>query len=387
MQSRKRMNDRDRGNTGSVVFVDHSGLPGGGQLGLERYVGASDLTPSVVFATSGPVASRLASSTADVAVLSYRSGFAGYLSALPRLRGALRSRRPRLIVANSVKAATLLAALPRVRGTQYVYYLRDDMNLDRMSRAKWWFLAKVVMPRFDGFLANSEWTASTLPTSLRSRRMDICYPVSGVSADTLPAVASVPPLRIVSISRIARWKAIDTLLSALEILSSRRGANEISVTIAGGTAFGDEEYANALATAARALPFEVEFTGHVNDVDAVLRSAHVLVNCSRTPEPFGQTIVQGMARGLVVVATDQGGPREIITDGKNGYLVPPDNPAALAATIEMLLDDPDRLIQVSVQALQRGREFQDISTVAQLDRVLGQRLAASGRDYSTKVES
>jgi len=71
---------------------------------------------------------------------------------------------------------------------------------------------------------------------------------------------------------------------------------------------------------------------------AVARSKGVFVNPALT-EPFGLTIIEAVSCGLPVVATDSGGPQEIITDGENGFLVNVGNPKNMAAAIKRLLQD------------------------------------------------
>ena len=61
--------------------------------------------------------------------------------------------------------------------------------------------------------------------------------------------------------------------------------------------------------------------------------ADVVVSASRDPEGFGRVIVEAQAMGRPVVATDHGGARETIVPGVTGWLVPPRDPAALAAAI------------------------------------------------------
>ena len=54
------------------------------------------------------------------------------------------------------------------------------------------------------------------------------------------------------------------------------------------------------------------------------------------------TIVEAMAAGLPVVATDCGGPRDLVEDGKTGMLVPVKSPEALARALEQMLADSGR---------------------------------------------
>jgi glycosyltransferase involved in cell wall biosynthesis len=81
----------------------------------------------------------------------------------------------------------------------------------------------------------------------------------------------------------------------------------------------------------------VSFAGHVEDVQGLLAAHDVLACCSVRPEAFGQGVIQAMASGLAVLATDHGGPREIIEHGRTGILVPPNDPIALAEALEHLI--------------------------------------------------
>jgi glycosyltransferase involved in cell wall biosynthesis len=94
---------------------------------------------------------------------------------------------------------------------------------------------------------------------------------------------------------------------------------------------------------ARTLGIErsVEFTGFRNDVPDLIRGLDLIVHASTTGEPFGQVIVQGMAAGKPVVATNGGGVPEIVVDGTTGLLVPMDDAPALGAAICKLLAAPE----------------------------------------------
>jgi len=67
-------------------------------------------------------------------------------------------------------------------------------------------------------------------------------------------------------------------------------------------------------------------------------------------EGFGLALVEGMAAGCAVVASDVPGMREIITNGVDGLLVPPGNPAALADALERLLRDDALAIRLGAEA-------------------------------------
>ena len=84
----------------------------------------------------------------------------------------------------------------------------------------------------------------------------------------------------------------------------------------------------------------IQFTGWLSpsQLSSWYRSADVLVVPSRY-EPFGMVILEGMIHGLPIVASNVGGPAEILDHGRTGLLFPPRDAAALAQQLIVLLKD------------------------------------------------
>jgi glycosyltransferase involved in cell wall biosynthesis len=93
--------------------------------------------------------------------------------------------------------------------------------------------------------------------------------------------------------------------------------------------------------------------GFQNDIAAAIHSLDILVHASTVGEPFGQVIVQGMACGKPVIATNGGGVPEIVVDGKTGLLIPRNDAPAMAEAICTLLADEQRAKQMGVLGRQR----------------------------------
>ncbi|MCU1322147.1 MAG: hypothetical protein JWM43_1796 [Acidobacteriaceae bacterium] len=83
------------------------------------------------------------------------------------------------------------------------------------------------------------------------------------------------------------------------------------------------------------------FSGGVTNLRDYLATADIFVLPSRS-EGFSNSIIEAMAAGLPVVATSVGGNAEAVQDGASGYIVPPEDPAALAAAILKLLANHDQ---------------------------------------------
>ena len=80
----------------------------------------------------------------------------------------------------------------------------------------------------------------------------------------------------------------------------------------------------------------MEFRGFRPDMGSELERVDAMIHASVIPEPFGQVVIEGMAAGLAVVASDAGGPAEVITHEVDGLLYPPGDVAALAVLLRRL---------------------------------------------------
>jgi glycosyltransferase involved in cell wall biosynthesis len=104
-----------------------------------------------------------------------------------------------------------------------------------------------------------------------------------------------------------------------------------------------------------AIGWPVRFAGIQNPVWPCLAEADIVVVPSRW-EPFGNVAVEGMLAGRPVVASSVQGLTKIVRPGHTGLLVPPDDPAALAAAIATLLRDWPRAKALAAAGRQDTRD-------------------------------
>lgn len=155
-------------------------------------------------------------------------------------------------------------------------------------------------------------------------------------ANGVAAAPGGPPV-IGIVGRLQPWKGQDRMLAAQALLRER--GLDMRLLIVGGDAYGlSSDYAASLPGLARRLGLEgaVTMTGQVADVGPYVEQMDVLVNVS-DPEPFGIVLLEGMARGVPVLAVDSGGPAEIVEHGRTGALAASGEPADLADALEPLL--------------------------------------------------
>lgn len=185
------------------------------------------------------------------------------------------------------------------------------------------------------------------------------------------------------VGRLQAWKGQDRLLRAQALLRER--GVRMHTMIVGGDAWGFAgEYAASLPALIEELGLsgEVTQTGQVPDAGPYIEQMDVLVNAS-DPEPFGIVLLEGMSRGVAVLAVDSGGPAEFIRDGETGALARSGEPAALADALEPLLRSPERRASLARAGHESFlRDYTDAAMrkrfFAELDQVL-ERLSAPSR--------
>jgi glycosyltransferase involved in cell wall biosynthesis len=175
------------------------------------------------------------------------------------------------------------------------------------------------------------------------------------------------------IGRIQEWKGQEHLLKAAPAI-----LNEVPNTcflIAGSPTFEkDMSYLNHLKEIVDKSKIEnhVRFLGFRKDIPEILAASDVLVHTSIQPEPFGLVILEGMAAGKPVIATDAGGPAEIIRNGQDGFLVPPADSQALADNVIRLLKDSQLAADIGRNARIRSMDFSIEACMRDVESLLEQ---------------
>jgi glycosyltransferase involved in cell wall biosynthesis len=129
--------------------------------------------------------------------------------------------------------------------------------------------------------------------------------------------------------RLTRWKGGLDFIAAV----SRLGRRDVCCVLAGSEQRPGFRREIEAAIRENGLGGLFRIVEECRDMPAAYMLADVVVSASREPEGFGRVIIEAQAMGRPAIATDHGGARETILPGGTGWLVPPRDPAALAAMI------------------------------------------------------
>lgn len=180
----------------------------------------------------------------------------------------------------------------------------------------------------------------------------------------------IPPegVLVLMTGNLREWKGQHVLLDALRHLAvdvKRR----LHIRFVGAATTADADYVRSLEAriASMEATERVTFLGARDDVPTLLAASDIAVHASVIPEPFGLVVPEAMAQGTAVIASQFGGPGELITTAI-GCTFDPSRPAELAAHLDALVRDPARRRQLGDAARRRADEH-DLSVEAMVARV------------------
>jgi len=233
--------------------------------------------------------------------------------------------------------AVAAAALARRTRIVAVYQLTVPPISERQRRAK-----RLTARAIDRHVGVGERTSREVETLVGLPRGSVRTIHNGVPDEVTASPEQRRPRLIGTIARLEEQKGVDVLIRALA------GVEDATLLVVGdGSERGRlQELARELGVSDR-----VEWQGWADEPRNYLAALDVFVLPSRN-EGFPLVVLEALLAGAAVVATDVGSVAEAVRDGETGVLVPPEDPAALAAAIEALLGDPERAGRLGAQGRQ-----------------------------------
>jgi glycosyltransferase involved in cell wall biosynthesis len=381
-----------------IAYIAPVGFVGGAEVSLLELLRGIDrgrFAPTLFCLDHGPLVSRVQAlgipaqviaMPRRIACLSLRgrrsapwsvlAAGPGSLACVLRLARALRLARPDLVHTNGTKAHMLGGLAARLAGRPVIWHARDFLGEGSVERLLSWVGSW--LPR--RIVANSEAVAASWRrrggpagrvTAIHNG-VDLAgfRPEESGAAfrDLLGIPRDVPLVGMVGL--LAPWKGQMEFLEAARLVAER--VPRARFVIVGDEMYqtnGHGTFADAVRTRARSLGLadRLTFAGYHEDIPGVMAALDLVVHASTAPEPFGRVLVEAMAAGRAVVATDAGAAREVLGEEEAGILVPPGAVHPLADAIAGLLADPARRERLARAG--RARVEQRFSLEAHVQRI------------------
>jgi glycosyltransferase involved in cell wall biosynthesis len=262
-----------------------------------------------------------------------------------------------LLIQDELNHPSLLAANARQHPypvVGLVHHLRSSEQRPAWQNALYRLVERRYLRSVDGFIFNSATTRTEVQRLAGSEQPHvIAFPPTDrfrpdLTEGDIARRLQSGDLRILFLGNVIRRKGLHLLLDALRLLS---GPFHLDVV---GSLVTEPAYACRMQARAASFGSRLTFHGSLDKepLAALLGSSHLLCVPS-SYEGFGIVYLEGMAFGLPAIGSMLGAAHEIITDGVDGLLVPPDDPQRLADRLSFLSRDRDLLLGMSLAARQR----------------------------------
>ena len=268
-----------------------------------------------------------------------------------------------VVHANSIRSGLVAGLASRAGGPPAVVHARDTLDGGPVGA-----VVRTGLRTADLVIAISRHVEGSLRLGRRPPVAVVHNPVDLARFD--PAKADGSALRtelggplLGVIAQITPWKAQDDAIRALALLRERHPGAQLALVgetkfVGRDVTFDNVAFRRGLDELAAELGVSdaVHFLGEREDVPDILAALDLLLVPS-WQEPFGRTVIEGMAMGRVVLATAAGGPREILEDGVDGRLLGPREPRAWADAAARLLADPREMERIGAAARASAQRF------------------------------
>ncbi len=324
-------------------------------LALARLLDRSRFTPSLVTTAGGGALHPEFAAVMPVTVFGdpqhanrARTTLRAHAATVRRLAGMFRAERPDILHAYLPSSNVLGPIAARLSGVRHVIVSKRSLAdyksgfpLLRRVEPLGNRLADVILVNSDAVRRDVERTERFWEGKFRKvyNGVDLPEPWTAGEAQRFRSREGIAPGTPVVLS-VANFFAYKGHLDLVEAASRVAPLVPEAVFLFAGRDAGAMEECRSRARRL-GLDARVRFLGGRADVADLLRASDLFVHPSHQ-EGFPNAVLEAMAAGRPVVATDVGGVPEIVAHGETGLLVPARNPAALAAALVVLLRDPAR---------------------------------------------
>ncbi|MED1471924.1 glycosyltransferase family 4 protein [Bacillus salipaludis] len=223
----------------------------------------------------------------------------------------------------------------KLLGRKSIWHIREIID-NRFERK---VVSKIVNLFSDTIIANSKATA--LAISQNSEKVKVVYNAieSSQSKGITQKFTTKDSIVIGMAGRINRWKGQKLFVDMAEKVL--KGNNTVQFVIAGDVYKGEDHILDDLREYImnKDLQSKIKLLGQVDDMDSFYKNIDIFILPSIQPEPFGLVVLEAMERGIPVVATNHGGPVEIIENNVDGFLVDYIDASEMSKVVLKLVSD------------------------------------------------
>ncbi|MEP7344330.1 MAG: glycosyltransferase family 4 protein [Gemmatimonadaceae bacterium] len=301
-----------------------------------------------------------------------------------RIRRALDAFRPDIVhvhdpLSPSTSMLATLHARSPVVATFHSYFAREPLE-GRVYTA----IAPLLRPvwrRVDRRIAVSQ--AARVSVCSRMGSAPVLIVPNGADIDVFgsaPKAVLPPGRRLLFVGRLEPRKGFPIAVRAFATLAADFPDLRLIV-------IGDGAERVAVQELSPEVRERVHLLGKVTDdaLPTYHRAADIFISPATGQESFGIVLVEAMAAGLPIVASDIPGYREVARDGVEGLLVAPADPAALAEGVRTLLERPDLAQALGARAVLRSRDFAWDNIIDRLEDVYGDLAGRGTSDHQVAL--
>ena len=364
------MIERKNGRYNILFTTSFSNMTGGGQWSLYyliKYLDKERFHPFVLCPEEGELSVKLRPLGVDM--IFYRLSRMRYINPfnLITLTGIIRRLKIDIVHTDSTNETFYAGIAARLTGTPLVWHVRVAEGWRRLDRALNLLSSRLV------FVSNAVY--SRFPWFKGSAKAGVVY--NGIDLDDFDSHAPSQCIKgkgregvlIACIGRIEDSKGQKRLVSAMKDIDNAR------LVLIGD---GEDGYVRGLEDMIRdmGLSGRVINLGSRKDVPSLIKELDILV-CPTLSEGFSRVILEAMAAGKPVVATDAGGNPEAVEDGVTGYIVPLDDTGVLVERINELVSSKQKREEMGMAGRKRVEKYFTIKKNAEsIERVYIEILSA-----------
>ncbi len=279
-------------------------------------------------------------------------------------RRFLKKERIDLIQAYFSDSTQFASVVGRLSGVPVIFGARRDIGFwmtPRLARIGK-FLNRFVLDRI---VANAEACKRAVIEQEGAKPENVIVIPNGIETERFRSISvwspenANSPRKIGSVGNLKPVKGQDVLIDAAKIVL--REHHETQFEMVGHLEISENVYAKQIADLE--LENNVRLLGVIENVPEFLATVDIAVLPSRS-EGLSNGLLEYMAAGRPCIATDVGGNGELIEHERNGLLVPPENPQAMADAICDLIEHPDKAARLALAARNDVTEKYDADKVA-----------------------